>query len=298
MQFLAFILIYPIIWLISILPFPIFYGLSDVVFFMIYRVFKYRKRTVRQNLSMALPNLSDEERKVIEKKFFQHMCDMFLETAKTMSISRKQIEKRFVFTNLEVFKNLETKNKSIALICGHYASYEWVVSVNHFLDYKGYAIYKKINNPYFDRLVKRIRNKWKANLITTSETVPTIEENYKNHVLSVYGFASDQSPRLFPNNYWSEFMGISVPIYNGAEILARKYDMNVIFLNVQKVKRGFYEATFQVLTEDIASEPDNSITEKFLDLIEAQIHAKPEFYFWTHKRWKHAGKNPSLQTSH
>lgn len=297
MQFLAYLFIYPLIWFISILPFPIFYALSDFVFFMMYRVFKYRKRTVRNNLRLALPNLTDAERSDIEKKFFRHVCDMFLETAKTMSISRREIEKRFVFKNLEVFKDLETKNKSIALVCGHYASYEWVVSINQYLSYKGFAIYKKINNPYFDKLVKKIRLRWKASLITTSETVPTIEENAKNGVLAVYGFASDQSPRLFPTNYWADFMGINVPVYNGAEVLARKYNMNVIFLRVKKVKRGFYEATFEMMTDDISSEPENAITEAFLDKVESQIYEQPEYYFWTHKRWKHAGKNPNLQTT-
>ncbi|MEO0059668.1 MAG: Lipid biosynthesis lauroyltransferase [Bacteroidota bacterium] len=297
MQFLAYLFIYPLIWLISILPFPLFYALSDFVFFMMYRVFKYRKQTVRSNLRLALPHLTDAKRSDVEKKFFRHVCDMFLETAKTMSISRQEIEKRFVFKNLEIFKDLETKNKSIVLVCGHYASYEWVVSINHHLSHKGFAIYKKMNNPYFDKLVKKIRNKWRATLITTSETVPTIESNSYNGVLSVYGFASDQSPRLFQNNYWADFMGINVPVYNGMEVLARKYDMNIIFLRVKKVKRGFYEATFELMTDNIASEPENSITEAFLDKVESQIYEQPEYYFWTHKRWKHAGKNPNLQTT-
>ena len=297
MQLLAFIILYPIIWLISILPFPIFYALSDVIYFFIYRVFKYRKRTVRRNLVLALPHLSDEERKIIEQKFFAHMCDMFLEMVKTMSISRTEIDKRFKFTNIEVFQNLEKQNKNIAVMIAHYASYEWVISLNRFTTFASYAIYKKVNNPYFDKLVRKIRYKFKANLITTSETVPKMEENAGKGILSVYGFASDQSPRLFAQQYWSDFMGINVPVYDGAETLARKFDMNIIFLRTKKVRRGHYEATFEVLTENIEAEPQHSMTDKFLRLVENQIYEQPEFYLWTHKRWKHAGKNPNLQTT-
>jgi KDO2-lipid IV(A) lauroyltransferase len=179
----------------------------------------------------------------------------------------------------------------------HYASYEWAISLNRYTTLASYGIYKKISNPYFDKLVRKIRSKFKANLITTSETVPTMEKNLKNDVLAVYGFASDQSPRLFAQQYWSDFMGINVPVYDGAENLARKFDMNMIFLRTKKVKRGYYEATFEILTEDIHSEPAHSVTNKFLRLVENQIYEAPELYLWTHKRWKHAGKNPSLQTT-
>ena len=92
-------------------------------------------------------------------------------------------------------------------------------------------------------------------------------------------------------------MGINVPVYNGAELLARKFDLNVVFLRVKKVRRGYYEASFEVVTTDISQEAEHSITEKFLNMVEAQIYQQPELYLWTHKRWKHAGKNPSLQTN-
>ena len=111
MQLLIYILIYPIIWIISILPFPVLYFLSDCVFFLVYRIIKYRKRVVRQNIALSLTHLSDQERKIIEKKFYSHMCDLYLEMIKTLSISRKEIEKRFVFTNMEVYLELEKKEK-------------------------------------------------------------------------------------------------------------------------------------------------------------------------------------------
>ncbi len=287
MQFLIYLLVYPILWLISILPFPILYLFSDFVYLLIYRVIGYRKKTVRKNIALALPHLSEQERLIIEKKSFHHLCDMFLEMIKTMSISEKEINKRFSYTNLEVYLDLEKKGKSIALMCAHYASYEWVLSMNNHITFKGYGIYKKIANPYFDKLVKNIRAKFKAYLITTKETKNCIEENAKNGVLGIFGFASDQTPRRSDNMYWDSFLGIQTPIHVGAEMLAKRYDMNVIFLKVKKVKRGYYEASFEVLSDDVKSIPDYKLSENFMRKVEQQIYEAPEFYLWTHKRWKH-----------
>ena len=287
MQLLIYILLYPILWCISILPFRLLYLLSDIIYVLVYYVLGYRKKTVRENLALTLSNLTRQERLVIEKKFFHHMCDMFLEMIKTMTISEAELNRRYQFSNLEVYTELEKKKKSIALLCAHYASYEWAVSMNNHITFEGFAIYKKINNKYFDKLVRDIRSKFKATLITTKETIPTIRENNKNHRLGVYGFASDQSPKLSAVFHWSPFMGIEVPVHTGAEMLAKKYDMNVIFLQTKKIKRGFYTAHFEVLTQNISQVPNYEITEQFLKLVEKQIEEAPEYYLWTHKRWKH-----------
>ena len=287
MQFLVYLLLYPILWLISILPFKLLYLFSDFIYFIVYNIIGYRKKTVRANLALALPKLSKNERLVIEKKFFHHMCDMFLEMIKTMTISEKEINERYTFTNIEVLENLEKKGKSIALMCAHYASYEWAVSLNRKISFEGFAIYKKINNKYFDKLVRDIRSKFKATLITTKETIPTIIENKSKNKLGIYGFASDQSPKLSSVFHWNKFMGIEVPVHTGAEMLAKKYDMNVIFLRTKKIKRGFYEASLEVISEDIKNVPNYEVTDKFLKLVEEQIYEQPEYYLWTHKRWKH-----------
>lgn len=287
MQFLIYIILYPILWVISILPFPLLYLFSDGVFVLVYYIIGYRKKTVRKNLALAFPNLSEAERKIIEKKSFQHLCDMFLEMVKTLSISRKEMEKRFQFENLEVYQKLEQKNKSIALLCAHYASYEWVISMNYHINFTGYGIYKKIANPHFDKLVKDIRSKFKAVLITTKETSKTIEECAIQEKLGVFGFASDQTPRWSDNLHWHHFMGIETPIHIGAEILAKRHNMNVIFLKVKKIKRGYYQASFEVLSEDVKMIPNYKISEDFMARVEQQIYEQPEYYLWTHKRWKH-----------
>lgn len=284
---LAFGVVYPILWLISRLPFPLLYLLSDGVAALLYHIVRYRRQTVRSNLALALPHLSEADRRRIEKKYYHHMSDMFLEMIKTMHLSPTEMDRRFVFTNLELYQQLEKQGKSIAVMCAHYASYEWVISMNNKVNFRGYAIYKRIANPHFDALVKRIRSKFGASLITTKETAKTIEANTAKGQLGLYGFASDQSPKWSKADHWYTFMGVTTPIHIGAEQLAKRYDMNVIFLRVKKVKRGFYEATFETLSDNPQSEPDYAISERFMDKVAQQIYEAPEYYFWVHKRWKH-----------
>jgi KDO2-lipid IV(A) lauroyltransferase len=290
MRFIVYLIAYPFLWCISMLPFRLLYLFSDFVYLIVYYLIGYRKKTVRENLALALPHLSNEERLIIEKKSFRHLCDMFLEMIKTMTISNKEISKRFVFTNMEVYKKLEAQEKSISMMLAHYASYEWVISMNAYVNFSAFAIYKKIANPYFDKLVRDIRSRFKANLITTKETIPVIIKNNKNKELSIYGFASDQSPRITSAFHWQKFMGIEVPVHTGAEMLSKKYDMNVIFLKVKKMKRGYYQASFEVLSDNAKEVPNYEITDKFLKLVEQQILEAPEYYLWTHKRWKHRRK--------
>lgn len=287
MQFLTFILVYPLLWIISILPFHIFYWFSDMIYFLVYYIIGYRKKTVRANLAMALPHLNDEERLVIEKKFYQHLCDMFLEMVKTMTISSEEMNKRFVITNLEVIKEYEKKGKSIMLIASHYASWEWLITLNLKLTYQGVAVYKQLANKYFDKLIKRIRSKYNTQLIATNKTIPFISNNHKKGILSVYGLPSDQSPKLERIPHWDTFMGIEVPVHTGPEVLAKKYDMTVLFAKIKKVKRGYYELTLVPISDNPRSIPNFGITHAYIQEVEKQILEAPEYYFWTHKRWKH-----------
>lgn len=287
MQLLMYILFYPLIWCISKLPFRLLYLLSDCVCFIVYRVVRYRKKTVRENIALALPHLSFTERVEVERKFYHHLCDLFLEMMKTLSITDDEINARFVYTNIEEYLALEQKQKSIALLCAHYNSYEWTISINSKISFEAFAIYKKINNVHFDRLVHQIRSRFKATLITNKEAIPKISQNARNKHLGLYGFASDQSPRVNAAHHWKTFMGHYVPVHTGGEMLAKKYDMNVAFLKIKKVKRGYYEAELVNINENVKDIPNYEISDRFMEMVEQQILEAPEFYLWTHKRWKH-----------
>lgn len=292
MQLIAYILIYPFFWIISILPFRLLYAFSDFLYLLIYQVFGYRTKTVKENLNLVFPEKSDEEIKRITKAFYHHLCDMIVESIKSMTISEAEMKKRYVFTNVEEIHKLEKINKSIVLMCGHYASWEWIFILQRYINHKGYAVYKRLANKYFDRLVKRIRARYNSYLITTKETIPTLTRSKEQGELTINGFISDQSPKVSKAYHWDEFMGIKVPIHTGAEMLAKKLDMAVVFFAVKKIKRGYYETTFKTLCINPNEFKDYEITDIFIKLVEKQIKEAPEYYLWTHKRWKHRDKVP------
>ena len=292
MQLLIFILAYPLLWIISVLPYRLFYAFSNFVFFWVYRVIGYRKKVVRGNLELVFPEKSEVERQKIQIDFYRHMCDMFLEMVKTMSLSKDEVKKRYAVHNIEVLREIE-KEKSILIVCSHYANWEWNVSINNYVDAKGYAVYQQVGNPYFDRWIRKVRARWNTTLITSQDTVKTVVRNKRDGIIGIFGMVSDQSPQYHRAQYWTEFMGIKVPVINGAETMARKMDLAVVFLKVSKVKRGYYKAELVSITTSGSSTEKNEITDKFLRLTEQQIREKPEYYLWTHKRWKHRGKVPA-----
>lgn len=292
MQFLAYILIYPFLWGISILPFRLLYLFSDGIYILIYHIIGYRKKTVKENLHLVFPDKSNKEIKTITKTFYHHLCDMIVESIKSMTISEAEMKKRFVIKNVDQILELEKENKSIVLMCGHYASWEWIFILQRYINHKGYAIYKRLANKYFDALVKRIRAKYNSYLITTKETFTVLMAAKKKGELTINGFAADQSPKHDKAFHWQEFMNIKVPVHTGAELLAKKLDMAVVFLKVKKLKRGYYEATIETITKTPREYKDYDITDIFLKRLEAQIYEAPEYYLWTHKRWKHRDKVP------
>ncbi len=292
MQLIAYILIYPILWLISILPFRLLYLVSDIFYIFLYRIFGYRKKTVITNLKLVFPDKSEKEISKLASQFYHHLSDMILESIKSMTISEKELLKRFVPKNIDLILDLEKKNKNIILMCAHYGSWEWIFILQNYVDYKGYAIYKRLSNKYFDRLVKRIRAKYNTYLITNKEAVTTLVRAKVNGELTINGFVSDQSPKVNKAYYWSEFMGVKVPMHTGAEVLAKKLDMAVVFFKVDRKKRGYYEITFETITEKPKDYTDYEITDIFFKLVEKQILEAPQYYLWTHKRWKHRDKVP------
>lgn len=292
MQLLAFVLIYPFLWVLSILPHPLFYAFSDGAFFFVYHVFGYRRKVVQHNLNLVFPNKSRTEIHRIEKAFYKHLCDTFLEMIKSMNLSKEAVLKKYYVVNPELLREIE-KERSIIILCSHYANWEWNVSINNYVNSKGYAVYQKINNAYFDSFIRKVRAKWNTTLISQSQTAKTVIQNHKNNVRATYGMVSDQSPQAHRAQYWSEFMGIKVPIFNGGEALARKVGLAVVFLKVSKVKRGHYKAEFIPITQNGKETEKYQITNTFLRLTEAQIREKPEHYLWTHKRWKHRYKQPA-----
>ncbi|WP_439152047.1 lysophospholipid acyltransferase family protein [Winogradskyella sp.] len=292
MHLIAYIIVYPILWLVSILPFRLLYALSDVLYLFLYKIFGYRTATVKENLKLVFPEKSDKEIATITRKFYHHLCDLVLEAIKSLTIKESEIKKRFVYKNIEEIKALEAQNKSVLLMCSHYANWEWSVVIQCHIKHKGYAIYKRLRNKYFDNLVKRMRARYNAYLITTKQTISTLTKLKSEGELFVAGFAADQSPKKHKAHYWREFMGIKAPVITGPEMIAKRLDVPVMFFRIDKIKRGYYEATIDRVIMNPLDCKENEITDKFIEYIEKQIYEKPEYYLWTHKRWKHMNEIP------
>jgi KDO2-lipid IV(A) lauroyltransferase len=292
MNLLVYILVYPVIWLISMLPFRILYAISDVVYLVVYYLIGYRKKVVFNNLKFAFPEKSDKEIIEIRKKFYHHFADVFIELIKSFTVSKEEVYKRYKYTNIDFFDELYKDGKSVILTGPHYANWEWIMSLDSFVKYKGYAAFTKVENPYLNEKVLKSRVKFGTNLILTSKIIAEIKHNQKNNIQAMYGLLSDQSPQLSKTFYWREFFGVKVPIHTGAEMLAKRYDMNMVYIETKKVKRGYYETSFSLIANEAKKHPDYELTDIFIDKVEKQVCAQPEYYFWTHKRFKHKDKAP------
>jgi len=278
---------YPILFVISRLPFNLIYLLSDILYYIIYKALRYRKSLVYSNLKNAFPDMKEEEYIEIEKMFYQHLCDVFLEIIKSMGMSKNQMLKRFKVKNVDVLTQFEKENRSAFIMCGHYASWEWMMSLGYHMEHLGFGIYRPIKNPYFDKLIKEIRSKHDAHMIPQKSAFNIIRKKEENNELGVYGFASDQSPRPTSKSYWRTFMGIEVPVFNGAERLARELNIPVVFGRIKRLRRGYYELEFKLISSQSKNTPENQITDLFTCWLEEQIKEDPSQYLWTHKRFKY-----------
>jgi KDO2-lipid IV(A) lauroyltransferase len=246
----------------------------------------YRKKVVLGNLQLVFPEKSDKERKTIAKRFYLHLCDLIFETIKNITISEKQIDKRFQFENLDLLHRYNEENKSVLLMCGHYANWEWSGILTRHMEQKGYAVYKPLANPYFDTMVKKIRGRFGATIISNKNVTKELFKNAKRGINSVTLILSDQTPKPGAYKYRDTFMDIDVPVFTGTEELAKKLDFIPVYLQVKKVKRGYYSSRFVPLTESPVEHQDFEITRMFLNELESQIRETPQYYLWSHKRWK------------
>ncbi len=286
MNKIGFKIIYTLIWIVTLLPFCCYYLLSNMFFFIIYRIVGYRRKIVFNNLNNAFPNKSEKELKQIEYKFYKNLADIFLEAFKLIHISRKEIEKHWTYENIDIFKQLKNKNKDILLISAHYGNWEWFTFFGNIVDYKFLALYKSLSSGYFDVFLRKLREKFGLETITMDKAFKRMLTLQKENIPNIVWFAADQAPSS-ETHFWTTFLNQETAFFLGPEKLAKKLDYSIVYLDVTRTSRGQYNAKFTLLFENTRDTKEYEITRKHIIHLENSIKEKPELWLWSHKRWKH-----------
>lgn len=279
--------------LLSYIPFRVLYILSDGLYGLLYYVCRYRRTVVRRNLTESFPEKSEQEIKRIEKKFYHFFADQILESCKMASISPEEMSRRMKFTNVETANAVLEKGKSIALYMGHYGNWEWVSSIPLCLakGVKAVQIYHKLRNEDMDRLILRNRGRMGAISVEMRKTARYINESVSAHETSIVGFIADQSPRKKDVRHFLSFLHHDTPVLTGTEKIIKHYGFESWFLDIKRVKRGYYEAELVKMHDAPQQLPDFELTAIYYRMLEQMIQKRPELYLWTHNRFKHAIKH-------
>jgi Kdo2-lipid IVA lauroyltransferase/acyltransferase len=277
----------PFIYLLSALPFPILYVLSDGVYIILYHILHYRRGTVRSNLKNSFPEKSDVEIVKLEKRFYSYFCDLFLETFKTLTISKNAMIDHCDFEpeTLALFNQLAAENQSFLIVMGHYGNWEWAgnsfsIKCKHQL----YVIYHPLSNPLFNGLIYSMRTRFGTKLIPMRDTLRDILNNRKQ--LSATAFIADQAP-MPDHAYWTNFLHQETPVYLGIEKIALKVRYPIVYITIKRVKRGYYRVLGERIELPFGNSASGTLTELHTRKLEADIIREPETWLWTHRRWKH-----------
>lgn len=290
MSAILYYLTLPFIYLLSILPFPLLYGLSNIVYYLLYYVVGYRKEVVLKNLRNSFPEKTEKEIRSISRGFYRYFCDLFLETFKTLSISQKAMLKhcRLEEDSQKLFDQLAGDHQSIMVVMGHLGNWEWAgntfsICCKHQL----YVIYHPLSNKYFNGLIYRMRTRFGTRLIPMKDTLR--EMLSRRNELSATAFIADQSP-LPDRAYWMSFLNQDTPVFLGIEKIALKIRYPIVYVSIKRVKRGYYQLRAERIELPSVDSRPGEITELHTQKLEADIRNQPETWLWTHRRWKHTRK--------
>lgn len=285
-----FYLFYAVIWLIAWLPLRFLYVLSDLLYPFIYYVIGYRKKVVRRNLTLSFPDKSLKEILRVEKKFYHYFCDLMLETIWQMHASKSEMKKRITFENPELVIAHGKEGRSVMLMTAHYCNWEWTSVACLYLpaDFNAYPVYQKLQNKHFDKLMFDLRSRYGAKNLEKDDLVRTMLTMRKENVQGLFVMVSDQSPMSRFIRYRMNFLHQDTPVFLGTEQLAKKYNYPVYYMDIQRVKRGYYHAVVRPIAVSPTQTGEYEITTAFMQQLEENIRQRPEFWLWSHNRWKHS----------
>ena len=281
---------YALWYLLSLLPLWLLYFVSDLLFFPTYDLARYRRKIVRRNLTGSFPEKDLKEIVRIEKRFYHFFCDYIVETIKLFSMSEEQMKRRMVFKGVDhIVSAMEKEDKNFCFVyLGHYCNWEWIASLPYWCpdDVKCGQIYHPLYNKAFDRLFLRLRNQFGGECIAMKETLRRIIEMKRAKQKCIIGFISDQAPKWNSIHHWCDFLHRETPVFIGTERIGKQVDALIYYADVKRTRRGYYLCEFKPLTHRPKEVPDYELTDRFTHLLEEMIKERPDFWLWSHKRWK------------
>lgn len=282
--------IYFIIKTLSYIPFWMLYAISDIMYYPLYYVIRYRREIVRKNLTESFPEKSPSEIITIEKKFYRFFMDMLLESSKIASISPDEMRKRMKFVNIDKTNKLLDEGKSLAFFMGHFCNWEWMTSVGLWIkdDVVCAQVYHKLINETFDKIIKQMRERMGNICVEMRQTARFVASMKAENKACMVALIADQSPKRRQIKHYVKFLNHMVPVLVGPEKIANHFGYMPIFVNAKRVKRGYYECEFSLLHNDPTSLPDYKLTDLYFERLEDEIRKHPECYLWTHNRFKYA----------
>ncbi len=277
------------VWYVfSLLPMRVHYVISDLMFWLLYKLVGYRRDVVRKNLTESFPEKSEEELQRIERGFYHFFCDYLVETVKLMTISREEMKRRVVFKHAELVDEIMGSGQSIALYLGHYCNWEWVSSIPLWLNPNAWCgqVYHPLENKDFDKLFLKIRERMDAHSIAMQDTLREVVNHKRNNQPIIIGYISDQVPYWTNIHHWVNFLNHDTPVLTGTERIVHKMGHAVLYLDIHRVRRGYYEAELKLVTREPQKMKDFELTDIYFEMLEKSIRRSPEFWLWSHNRWK------------
>ena len=293
-QFSTHIGIFLLKW-VAKFPFSFIYLLSDFFYVVVFYIVGYRKEVVYTNLKNAFPEKNKKEIKLIARKFYRHFADLMLETIKMREMDEKDFRERMVYKNAEEVNRYFEKGQCVVLLTMHYNNWEWSNSLPLVLNHQILGIYKPLHNAQFDKYMNQSRERMGAEMVSNSHTLRRIIEANENDEAVLTWLAGDQTPPEF-HTFWFTFLNQDAMFYPGPAVISKRFNHPVFFQNIEKTGRGKYQSTFELLFEKPEDFSEVEIMKAYIHKMEKKIKEKPEYYLWSHKRWKH--KRPVNQPLH
>ena len=285
---LLYVLLFSIWYLLSLLPMRVLYVISGGLYLLLYRIVGYRRKVVKKNLTGSFPEKSEEKLRKIEQGFYHFFCDYLVETVKLMTISQEEMKRRIKFRGAELIDEIIGSGQSVTLYVGHYCNWEWASSIPLWINPStwGGQVYHPLENKVFDKLFLTIRERMGAHCIAMQDTLREVMKHKCENQPIVMGYISDQKPLWVNIHHWVDFLHHDTPVLTGAERIARKMNHAVLYVDIQRVRRGYYEAEFKCITREPQKLKEFELTDIYFEMLEKSIRRAPEFWLWSHDRWK------------